>query len=598
MDANEGDAGWDGASGEPSPKRPRTDGGGDAGPTSAAAVSGDGASTDADPPPWNAANGGGGGSADDSTGRDEGSGSDGNESPPVDGNESSGNELHPVGGSRSNSEDDSSDSSDSDGALAGAEAFEGELRAHLADGLTMIDAVRQLFPVPRGEVVVDGSAPTRGAAAAAVGDGIGAAGQVAAIAKMADIGEPIIEALKADPSLGENVTDVAQLCAAMYQLAEEEIHEAVVGATRKRLDLGLGRLEDVAKLVDAAQNVVVLSGAGVSVSCGIPDFRSTGGVYETVLKRYGLTDPQAIFDLAEFRMDPRLFYSFAKDIMPSESITPSATHEFIAELDRRGKLLRNYSQNIDGLEHRAGITPGRVVLCHGSFLTATCMLPSCRKQVCGSSITTDVKSGVVPMCVSCATAPHKNDDDDEADEPDEWASVLKPDIVFFGESLPKSVSESLEHDAPLADLVLVLGTSLQVAPVARIPQLFSDSVPRLLVNRELVGYNFDVELLGNCDAVVAALRVALGWAPTAPADPATADPGTSLRALHTKQLPDGAASSGVMESEDPGKEVGEPAAGSTAGGGHCGGGGDGSSDEANGDGESGGDGEGNAPGEH
>lgn len=291
---------------------------------------------------------------------------------------------------------------------------------------------------------------------------------------------------------------------------------------RLRLDLSIQGLEDVAKLVEAAENIVVLSGAGVSVSCGVPDFRSAGGVYETVLERFDLADPQAIFDLTEFRLNPNLFYSFAKDIMPSESLRPSPTHGFIAELDRRGKLLRNYSQNIDGLEHRAGISSSRLVLCHGSFLTATCMLRTCRKQVWGSLIVDDVKAGKVPMCQFCSAAAARrrskeSDDDDEDDDDDddasEWASVMKPDIVFFGEGLPESVSRNLQHDAPRADLVLVLGTSLQVAPVSHIPRLFRDNVPRLLVNRELVGYNFDVELLGNCDVIVGELCRKLGWTP-------------------------------------------------------------------------------------
>lgn len=284
---------------------------------------------------------------------------------------------------------------------------------------------------------------------------------------------------------------------------------------RLRLDLNIQGIKDVVKLIEAAENIVVLSGAGVSVSCGVPDFRSAGGIYETVLERFDLADPQAIFDLTEFRLNPNLFYSFAKDIMPSESLRPSPTHLFIAELDRRGKLLRNYSQNIDGLEHRAGISPSRLVLCHGSFLTATCMLRTCRKQVWGSLILDDVKAGKVPMCQFCsATAARRRgseSDDDGDDDASEWASVMKPDIVFFGEGLPDSVANNLEHDAPVADLVLVLGTSLQVAPVAHIPRVFLDDVPRLLVNRELVGDNFDVELLGNCDVVVAELCRKLGW---------------------------------------------------------------------------------------
>lgn len=394
----------------------------------------------------------------------------------------------------------SSDGDDESLPEADVAAFRMELMAHLDQGRTMVRAVQLLFgdelEEGGGDVPEPNSSLPR---------------QVAIVAQVAGLAKPVLAALKSDDDLckPENVNDVAQLCAAMYRLAETDIKDAVQGGSRPRLDLGISGIDDVAKLVGAAERVVVLSGAGVSVSCGIPDFRSKGGVYETVLKRYGLDDPQAIFDLTEFRMDPTLFYSFAKDIMPSDEISPSATHHFIAELDRRGKLLRNYSQNIDGLEHRAGISSKRVVLCHGSFHTATCMKASCRKTVSGSAISVDVKCGKVPICRECLEKP----EEDEEDEENEWRSVMKPDIVFFGESLPKSVSENLREDVKVADLVLVLGTSLQVAPVARIPQQFEPQVPRILVNRELVGYSFDVELLGNCDSVVEELCRILDWSP-------------------------------------------------------------------------------------
>lgn len=504
MDPEPSDAGTDGEGGEPLPKRARTDSGLDA-PENGDKRQVNAPCTDVDPPPWDVTNGmpvhtdGG-------VEQGESDSNVGSAGPAENGGDGGGNDSDSLS-------DDDEDGDSEDGGGGDVLAFEGELRAHLANGRTILEAVGLIFG--GGEDDADGGGesglPEGGA------EGGGAARHVAVLSRLAGLGKPIIAALKNDPDLCESVEDVASLCAAMYHLVEDDIHDAVTAVVRPRLDLNIAGIEDVVKLVEAAQNVVVLSGAGVSVSCGIPDFRSTGGVYDTVLNRYGLSDPQAIFDLTEFRLDPTLFYSFAKDIMPSESIKPSLTHYFIAELDRRGKLLRNYSQNIDGLEHRAGITPGRVVLCHGSFLTATCMLASCRKQVCGSSISTDVKSGKVPMCQSCDEKSGKkgaaSDDSEDDDDGNEWSSVLKPDIVFFGENLPKSVSDNLTKDAPVADLVLVLGTSLQVAPVSRIPQQFADSVPRLLVNRELVGYNFDVELLGNCDGVVAELCTKLGWTP-------------------------------------------------------------------------------------
>jgi NAD-dependent SIR2 family protein deacetylase len=410
-------------------------------------------------------------------------------------------------GDNENNDGDGESSSDLKGDAGEVGAFRAALQAHLADGLTMAAAVSEIFSGGLGGGDSDDKPQPRSAKA---------------LQKL-NLAGPILTAIASEPDLGADVLEVARLCAAMYQLAEEDIHDAVVGTVRERLDLGITELDDVARIVDRASNIVVLSGAGVSVSCGIPDFRSKGGLYDTVLERYGLSDPQAIFDLDEFKQDPTLFFSFAKDIMPSRAIQPSATHFFIAELDKRGKLLRNYSQNIDGLEHRAGISPERVVLCHGSFLTATCMRRTCKAQVPGTDISHDVKAGIVPKCRVCGdlneggktkkrkAISDEDDDDDDFEPGGEHSSVLKPDIVFFGENLPKSVATSLQNDVSLADLVLVLGTSLQVAPVARIPQQFADSVPRILVNRELVGYKFDVELLGDCDGVVGELGRSLGW---------------------------------------------------------------------------------------
>lgn len=329
-----------------------------------------------------------------------------------------------------------------------------------------------------------------------------------------DIAAPVLAALTASPELAQDLHTVARLCDAVLTLAQDDLD---IPLPRQRLDLELSSLDDVAKLIAAARNIVVLTGAGVSVSCGIPDFRSKGGLYDAVLERFGLHDPQAIFDLEEFKMDPSLFYAFAKDVMPSNDLRPSPTHCFIAELERRGKLLRNYSQNIDGLERRAGVPKERVILCHGSFLTATCMRASCGAKIPGSEIAAEVAAGSVPICRKCITpgvAARSEDNENSDDDQEMDAStmgVLKPDIVFFGENLPRNVSDNLENDVSRADLVLVLGTSLQVAPVARIPQYFRDDVPRILVNRELVSYDFDVELLGDCDVVVEELRKVLDW---------------------------------------------------------------------------------------
>lgn len=299
-------------------------------------------------------------------------------------------------------------------------------------------------------------------------------------------------------------------------------------------------LAEVANLISAASSIVVLTGAGISVSCGIPDFRSRGGLYDTVRDKYGLPDPEIIFDLTEFHDDPTVFYSFAKHVMPPPSLSPSPTHYFIAQLAARSKLLRVYSQNIDGLESRAGVPDNQLLLCHGSFLSASCTLSTCDASVPGSQIVDHVLTGDVPQCDKCMKR-HENKQrkrrktsrsgksksrrsfsahfDDDDDEPD--IGVMKPDIVFFGEKLPSRVSASINRDVRKADLVLVIGTSLTVEPVASIPRHFERSVPRILINQQPVKHSFNVELIGDCDIIIRHIADALNWpdACTSPNEP-------------------------------------------------------------------------------
>ena len=105
-----------------------------------------------------------------------------------------------------------------------------------------------------------------------------------------------------------------------------------------------------------------------------------------------------MFDIEVFRNDPRIFYSFARQILPSTTAF-SPTHAFLRLLQDKNKLLRVYTQNIDNLEHLAGVRDDKLVQCHGSFATASCM--RCKLQVSGEEIREDVLNGVVPKCVAC-----------------------------------------------------------------------------------------------------------------------------------------------------------------------------------------------------
>lgn len=116
------------------------------------------------------------------------------------------------------------------------------------------------------------------------------------------------------------------------------------------------------------------------------------------MQHLGLSDPQEVFDINLFQEDPQVFYSVAKDILPSTN-KYSPTHAFIRLLQEKGKLLTNFTQNIDNLEGHAGIRPEKLIQCHGSFATASCL--ECKYKVKGEEIFKDMKAGRVARCDQC-----------------------------------------------------------------------------------------------------------------------------------------------------------------------------------------------------
>jgi len=262
-----------------------------------------------------------------------------------------------------------------------------------------------------------------------------------------------------------------------------------------------------------ARRIVVMTGAGISTAAGsvfflssiqvhdqyanmppVPDFRSPDtGLYSNLMD-LDLPEPEAIFDIEYFRTNPKPFYVLAKELYPGR-YHPTISHVFISLLARKGLLHMLFTQNIDCLERAAGIPPELIVEAHGSFATQRCI-------VCKAPFD-DVK---MKEFVSQAKVPHC--------EEEGCNGLVKPDITFFGEALPRKFYENIDY-ARTADLVIVMGTSLLVQPFASLPNYPPDHVPRVLINREQVG-NFgsradDVMLLMDCDKGVRDLANALGW---------------------------------------------------------------------------------------
>lgn len=216
------------------------------------------------------------------------------------------------------------------------------------------------------------------------------------------------------------------------------------------------------------KNVIFMVGAGISTAAGIPDFRTPGtGLYSN-LEKLDLPYAEAVFDIEYLRDHPEAFYTLAKDMNP-EQFEPTMFHKFIKWVDDKGYLRRCYTQNIDTLERRAGVSPDKIIEAHGSFHGNHCI--ECLEEFDQAKMDKVLSSDTleIPKCESCD-------------------GIVKPDIVFFGESLPSQFFQAMEDDFDEdVDLVIVAGTSLQVQPFAQLPDMVHKRCPRVLFNMEKVG---------------------------------------------------------------------------------------------------------------
>jgi len=264
-------------------------------------------------------------------------------------------------------------------------------------------------------------------------------------------------------------------------------------------------IDDAAKLLQERKNIMVITGAGISTSLGIPDFRSKNTGFYSKLLDMGYSEPEQVFDIENFDNDPTTFYKLAGDIIPDlERWTP--THQFIRSLQDKDKLLTNYTQNIDNVESHAGIRKDKLIQCHGSWAMATCR--KCHYKVKGEEIFDSVRAQKPAECPKCveAIATEKpglkrkrssngskkrraaGDDDSDSDGAYDMPQpgIMKPDITFFGEQLPSDFFDRLkEHDRDKVDLVIVMGTSLKVAPVSEVPNFLPRDVPQIYISRDV-----------------------------------------------------------------------------------------------------------------
>jgi NAD-dependent deacetylase len=231
----------------------------------------------------------------------------------------------------------------------------------------------------------------------------------------------------------------------------------------------------VAALLHEAESAVVLTGAGVSVPSGIPDFRTPGrGLWEKV-------DPMKVAHIDVFKRDPDRFWHFYGDRFATlDEKEPNAAHEMIADLERRGLIRGVITQNIDRLHRKAGSE--NVVEVHGSIEWSVCL--ECGAKVGVEQVIEKLRAGVgTPECEACITP-------------------LKPDVVLFGELLPEEAMSDAFALASEADLMLAIGSSLEVYPVASLPGVTLENGGRLaLITQGRTPYDGQAEVKLSGDVV-------------------------------------------------------------------------------------------------
>jgi NAD-dependent deacetylase len=231
----------------------------------------------------------------------------------------------------------------------------------------------------------------------------------------------------------------------------------------------------LAELLAGSKRAVVLTGAGVSVPSGIPDFRSPGtGLWEKV-------DPMEVAHIDAWRRDPDRFWRFYGERFAGlRDKRPNGAHEAIAELELRGIVRGVITQNIDRLHRLAGSR--RVIEVHGSIDRSVCM--ECGGKVDLERVIELLASGDgAPECLACV-------------------APLKPDVVLFGELLPAAAMAEAHALAAGADLMLCVGSSLEVYPVASLPAVTREAGGRLaLVTQGPTPYDAQAEMKLDGDVV-------------------------------------------------------------------------------------------------
>jgi NAD-dependent deacetylase len=207
------------------------------------------------------------------------------------------------------------------------------------------------------------------------------------------------------------------------------------------------------QLIAAARKIAAFTGAGVSAESGVPTYRGAGGLW-------GKYDPAKFASIEFFRSDPSYYWQFFRDVRYRivADARPNPAHLALVELERRGKLDAVITQNIDGLHAAAGSR--RVIELHGNTRIIDCL--SCAAVYDFAEIHEQVRTELPPRCRRCG-------------------GRLKPRVVFFGEALPAGAMDDAMALCASCDLLLVVGSTLQVQPAASLPLVARQAGARIVI---------------------------------------------------------------------------------------------------------------------
>jgi NAD-dependent deacetylase len=240
-------------------------------------------------------------------------------------------------------------------------------------------------------------------------------------------------------------------------------------------------IDFAADLFRQAKHAVSLTGAGLSTPSGIPDFRSTGtGLWSR-------DEPLEVASLSTFRTAPERFYEWFRPLASQiYHAQPNPAHLSLAELEKAGRIHSILTQNIDMLHQKAGSQT--VIEMHGTMRTLTCT--QCYYQMeAALHLDEFVENGKIPRCSKCC-------------------NILKPDVILFGEQLPQAAWFKAQREARQCDLMLVVGSSLEVLPVAGLPMQALDHGAHLIIINNAQTYlnvRADVVILEDAAMIIPAI---------------------------------------------------------------------------------------------